>query len=435
MIESMSVRLRAFVGSVLLAAILLLVLGLFFLPFAYRPTLVLLAVAVFVVAAFPVRLPGGGEVSTTYPIGVAILLLHGPLALGVVFSAVSIVTDVRERKNLVRIVFNAAQLLLSSLAAGTVFVLIVSRVGLDVPVVVIPESVYPGILLPTIAFAAAFSLINDSLVGMAITLSQGVSFIRVWRRAIIWHLATQIALTLLGLALTHLLIDWGLLGLIVFALPLLVSRGVFQASVRLREVYSDTVRGFVAAIEAKDPYTRGHSERVSLLTVGVAEEMNLSQSRVSQLELAALLHDLGKIGINRRILLKKGRLSDEEMETVRSHPEIGADIIGEIAFLRPMVSAIVHHHERWDGNGYCAGLKGEDIPLAARILTVTDCYDAMTSERPYKHALSMGEAFDELKAGQGSQFDVQVVSAFKSFMGKISEHSSELSMSTENPSS
>jgi putative nucleotidyltransferase with HDIG domain len=191
-----------------------------------------------------------------------------------------------------------------------------------------------------------------------------------------------------------------------------IAIGNIDLYASLQEAYLSTVRALAAAIDAKDPYTRGHSERVATYALMIAERMGLASEQKDALEMASYLHDIGKIGISEDILLKPGKLSDEEMGQMRHHPLIGANILKPVSFPWPILPVVRHHHEHYDGGGYPAGLRGEEIPLLARILTVADSYEAMTSDRPYRRGRSTEEAIAELKRCSGSQFDPKIVEAF-----------------------
>jgi len=180
----------------------------------------------------------------------------------------------------------------------------------------------------------------------------------------------------------------------------------------LRESYIATVRALAEAVDAKDQYTRGHSTRVAAYAVAIARELGLSDEEIEGIETAAYLHDVGKIGISDRILLKPGKLTLQEMEAVRNHPKIGAKILSPINFPWEIVPIIFQHHERYSGGGYPNKLSYEEIHIGARILVVADSYEAMTSERPYRSALSQQTAIEELKKCSGTQFDPVIVEAF-----------------------
>ena len=172
------------------------------------------------------------------------------------------------------------------------------------------------------------------------------------------------------------------------------------------------VYALASAVDAKDHYTYGHSKKVSTYAVALAEAIGLSPDDVSKISTAALLHDVGKIGIPDRILNKKGKLTDEEWEAIKVHPRLGANIAGNVPGLVPCVSGILYHHERWDGSGYPEGLKGEAIPMDARILGIADAFAAMTSARPYREALCEEKVMKRLEQGAGKQFDPGLVEVF-----------------------
>ena len=180
----------------------------------------------------------------------------------------------------------------------------------------------------------------------------------------------------------------------------------------LDELFLSSIKAIVEAVDAKDPYTRGHSARVVDYSLLIGQSLTLNKEDSKALEISAILHDVGKIGIPDRILGKPGKLTDEEYEYIKRHPEFGASIIEPIAQLSNLIPNILHHHERFDGRGYPSGLKGNGIPLNARIICVADSFDAMTTDRPYRNRKSFEEASDELNRCSGSQFDAQLVKIF-----------------------
>lgn len=180
----------------------------------------------------------------------------------------------------------------------------------------------------------------------------------------------------------------------------------------LRESYLNTIQALSMAIDAKDRYTHGHSKRVSEISLLIAREMNFDEEQIELLEYAADLHDIGKIGISELIISKEGKLTVDEYEIIKTHPLVGETIVEPVPFLQEIKPIIRHHHERFDGYGYPDGLAGEEIPLMSRIILIADAYDAMTSDRPYRKALSHEEAVKEIRKHSGSQFDPKVVKAF-----------------------
>ncbi|HAE37673.1 MAG TPA: hypothetical protein DCG57_03420 [Candidatus Riflebacteria bacterium] len=191
----------------------------------------------------------------------------------------------------------------------------------------------------------------------------------------------------------------------------------------IQKVYLSTIEVLATAIDAKDPYTQGHSRRVTQYSVAIAEEMNLAPKDVEDIRYAGLLHDVGKIGIKDSIIRKPGRLTDEEYAIIKKHPAIGAKILRPVDFLAEKIPGVLHHHEYYDGRGYPDHLTGENIPLAGRIICVADAFDAMTTNRPYRKGLTVKTAVGELKKFSGKQFDPDCVEAFlKAFDRKLFQY-------------
>jgi len=180
----------------------------------------------------------------------------------------------------------------------------------------------------------------------------------------------------------------------------------------LMELFLGTVKTLSKAIDAKSPWTSGHSERVTEIAIAIGAEMGFDEDEMKELELAGLLHDIGKLGTYEHILNKPGKLNDEEIEIIRLHPQMGAEILAPIKELKKIASVIRHHHEYYDGTGYPEGLKGEEIPLVARVLTVADTVDAMGADRPYRKGRTRDEIVTELRRCSGTQFDPVVVDAY-----------------------
>ena len=181
----------------------------------------------------------------------------------------------------------------------------------------------------------------------------------------------------------------------------------------LKSSYFDTIRAITKSIEARDPYTKGHSERVAHYAKIMAEELQWDRQEIELIDWGGMLHDVGKIGVPDSILNKPGRLTDDEYHRMQLHPLIGAEIVEGISFLEPAKPYIIDHHERFDGKGYSRGIAGEKISIQGRLLAVADSFDAMTSDRPYRKSLPLEVAFDEIVGHKGTQFDPEVVRAFE----------------------
>ncbi|HEX8949152.1 MAG TPA: HD-GYP domain-containing protein [Dissulfurispiraceae bacterium] len=189
----------------------------------------------------------------------------------------------------------------------------------------------------------------------------------------------------------------------------------------LKETFYETVHAFAETIEMRDPYTGGHTKRVMDYSLAIGRKMRLHEKELVNLRLAAILHDIGKIGVKDDVLLKPGKLTLDEFTHMRKHSEIGSEVLSSIRKLKNVIPGIKYHHERYDGSGYPEGLKEESIPVIARIIAVADAFDAMTTDRAYRKSLDSGAAIKELKNGSGTQFDPEVVKSFLEVYGDMLE--------------
>jgi len=291
--------------------------------------------------------------------------------------------------------------------------LIYERVG-GVPGVINLTHDFFRILL--LAFSYLF--INVLLVTIALALLENHNVYHIFVSNFKWALPNYLALAPLGILLAMIYLSVGSLGILLFLIPLLVARHSFQLYMTMRKIYFETIQALATAIEAKDPYTKGHSERVAEFAAIIAEEMKLPENEVNNLKFAALLHDIGKIGIPEHILNKPDKLTKEEFDVVKTHPDMGASIVKKIDFLMHASSIIRYHHERYNGSGYPEGLTGEQIPLGAAILAVADTFDALTTDRPYRKAWSIQETIEEIERCAGRDFKPEVVAALKTALEK-----------------
>ena len=191
-----------------------------------------------------------------------------------------------------------------------------------------------------------------------------------------------------------------------------INEELAESKEQLEQAYLDMVQTLRYTVEAKDTYTRGHSDRVSEYSVLIGEKLGLPEDQIKTLRIGGLFHDIGKIGIPDSILLKPGKLTDDEYSEIKNHPSIGAHILSSAAIFKDMIPIVKHHHEKYDGNGYPSRLKGEEIPYLARIAAVADTFDAMTSRRSYRDAVDLQKVKDEIKRCEGTQFDPQIAEAF-----------------------
>jgi putative nucleotidyltransferase with HDIG domain len=379
--------------------------------------LLTLAVAVLVSELMAVDLPNGGSFSLTYPLGVCAVVLLGPTgAAGMAVLSLAPSVIQRGRTSPLKIAFNLGQVALTFVVPAWAYQALGGTLLLSAGA---SNAALSSLLLPLVVAATLGIVVNFALGGLGYAMIHDLSFAQVWREAFSWTAASQVALGLLGLAIAQVMATEGPLGFALFVVPLVVARQTHSRYLSLREAYADTVRSLVAAIEAKDPYTKGHSVRVARFAVAIAESMGLDEVQAKNIEYAALLHDLGKIGISRAVLAKSGALTDEEYGSIQEHPAIGARILESVPFLDSVRPAVQDHHERVDGQGYGRGLGEADLSIEAKVLAVADSYDAMTADRPYRSALSAAAAVAELRANSDTQFDRRVVEAFLAILPGI----------------
>lgn len=354
--------------------------------------------------SLPVALPKGGYVTVSYAIFLSSLILFplGVTLTAVALSGLIIFGKVALEQPLYKRVFNASQYVLSLAAAhGAMNFFDLSSFQFD----------WKSLLQYLIA-ASVFLVINITIVSIALGMIFGKSPWAIWVSNIRWSVPNFMALVPLGFLLALLYDKYGPLAVVLLFIPLLASRHSFQLYIDMRDNYLNTVEALVQALEAKDTYTSGHSARVGKLAVTIAEELEMSDDQIESLKYAAVLHDVGKIGVSEIILNKEGKLLDSEWEAIRSHPVMGQTIIKSIKFLFDIGQVVRHHHERFDGNGYPDGIKGLEIPLESRIIAVADTYDAITSDRSYRKGSTHDEAIAELNRVAGSQLDPKIVEIF-----------------------
>jgi putative nucleotidyltransferase with HDIG domain len=396
---------RAF--RVYYAAVLLVTLALFAATAAQLPTAspVMLGAALLLMLlseASPVSMPGGGYATATAVIDLACLIILGPVATASLDVASTLVIQgLVLRKPAVRMIHNMSIFAITSFAAGYAFLAAGGTLGS----LELPRDI-PALL----ACGGVYFLCNSVLVSTVIGLTQGPNPWRIWQRNFQQGIMHHLSFIALGALVATVTLHVGVWGLALVALPFLVARHSFGLYMEIRADLKDFVRALSEVLEEVDPYTRHHSVRVSQYAVRLARGLKLPERQVEEIEYAALVHDLGKIGPqHQHILQKPGVLSHDEQRTLRSHPAAGAEIVARVRALRRAAEIVRSHHERPDGLGYPFGLSAADVPLGARILNVSDAFDAMTSDRPYRRALSVEAALEELARGVGTQFDTQVV--------------------------
>jgi putative nucleotidyltransferase with HDIG domain len=343
---------------------------------------------------------GGASIYASSPIDLAGIVLFGPAVMAVIEGIATLITEgVLQRRSFTKLIFNVPLLVMTVGVSGLVYRAFGSLGEIDSPI----------FLIPLAAAGVVYYLFNTWSVSFVIALSDGRNPLHVWKQNYMWNFFHILAFLPVGAIIALLYAHSGVWTIALFVIPLFLARYSFQLYLDMREAHINTVAALTSAIDASDPFTHGHSFRVSRYALRIARSMGMSSRDLEMLEYAGLLHDIGKIAIQNDILLKVGPLTEDEWRSLKSHPNIGADIVDQLKFLKEASDVIRSHHERPDGNGYPRGLKGNDVPLTARILNVVDAFDAMTSDRPYRKALPIARVIEELETYKGKQFDEQTV--------------------------
>ncbi|MDI6601649.1 MAG: HD-GYP domain-containing protein [Thermoanaerobacteraceae bacterium] len=271
---------------------------------------------------------------------------------------------------------------------------------------------YINQFITIMAFSLIYLVINNLFISLVIYLDKGTSFKKIFGENFIWGLPNFISMGFMGFLLSVAYDLYGYISLAFFFIPILIVRYTVQLYLDLKKTYYETIQAFADAIEAKDEYTKGHSQRVEKYAEAIAKELGFSDAKIEKIKIAALLHDVGKIGIDEDILNKPGRLSPEEYDKVKKHTEIGYKIVKNIEFLDMVAKWIRYHHEWYNGKGYPDGIDDTNIPLEAGILAIADVYDALTSSRPYRDAMREDEAYSVI-INEDGHFIPDVLEAFK----------------------
>jgi putative nucleotidyltransferase with HDIG domain len=377
----------------------------------------------------PVVLFRSSAISVAFAVKIAAYVLFGtPVALWATVVVVAVNAYTPKPKPARKVLFNFGQFMLSTYLASTTYQLL----GGMVP---------PGAFIPTMlavaVSAAVYFATSSVLTATVITLTSPSRFVDVWVQNFAWMPVNYLATAVNGAALALAYESLGIVGVIVFVLPLgiawysfklymmkstqlrernreLVStnESLQRTTERLEASHVSVIAALLGSLAAKDRYTQGHSAATMQHALAVAKSLGLGPDEIAAVNLGALFHDIGKIGIPEHILRKPSALTGEEWAEMKTHPIIGANLIGEVPNLERIRPIVLAHHEHHDGSGYPNGLKGDEIPLAAQIISVADTYEAMTSTRPYRAALGHEAAIAELRRVSGTQLNPMVVDAF-----------------------
>jgi diguanylate cyclase (GGDEF)-like protein/putative nucleotidyltransferase with HDIG domain len=389
--------------------------------------LVLLALS-SLTSVFKVNLPLARRASTmsvSYAVDFASLLLLGKDQTMVVAAASAwgqCTFRIKERNPLHRTLFSMACLIVTVQAAGYVHTWLAE----------------PGNLpKPLVGAATTYFVINTAMIATAIALSSGQSALRVWNENFLWSAPSYFVGALAAAGSTW-MISRSQIWLAPLAVaPLFLTYRTYRVYLgriedeqrhvqEISDLHLATIEALALAIDAKDQTSQTHIRRVQLYAAELARSMGMSENEIQGVKTAALLHDIGKLAVPEHILSKPGPLTQEEFQKIRAHPKVGADIISAVPFPYPVAPLILCHHERWDGKGYPAGLKSEDIPLGARILSVVDYFDALMAERPYHKAMSFAAAVGLLQQEAGKGLDPVIVARFVEMLPRLQAEAAAL---------
>jgi putative nucleotidyltransferase with HDIG domain len=426
---SRETKLHVFVAGVMTAALIAAAAA-----YAYRsdfpgwwPLTTFLLVATLLEGLTTTRLRVAATGSTSFVMHLAAGLLFGGYWAVVVAGISTFLGELARSNAPIKILFNVSQRSLCVVLAVTAYL----AAGGGLP----PAYLQADGALSSAAvqrdlglfflFAATYFLVNSGLVISAVALSSDRSFREVWNlntRGVLGYDLGASAIAVLVAWLYTRFDQWfgfGSMGLVGVILPIIAVRHIYGLYHQLQDSGQELLQVMVKAIEARDPYTSGHSLRVSELSRTIAVELGLSAREVEQIETAALLHDVGKIHEEFAPLLRKeGRLTPEETALMQTHSVKSAELVGIISKFRGFIQdSVRHHHERWDGEGYPAGLSGKNIPLGARVILISDTIDAMTTDRPYRKRLPLEVVIAELQKCKGTQFDAELVDVVVSSVG------------------
>ncbi len=373
------------------------------------------------------RLRVAARGSTSFVMHLAAALLFGGFWASVVAGVSTFLGELSRANSPLKIVFNVSQRILSISLAVSVYLVAGGKLPpayLSANGTLSSEAVQRDLGL-FLLFATVYFLVNSVAVSTAVALSSDRALREVWnlntRGVLGYDLgASAIAVFVAWLYVRFdLWLGFGSIGLIGIILPIIAVRHIYGLYHQLQDSGQELLQVMVKAIEARDPYTSGHSVRVSELSRTIAVELGLPAKEVEQIETAALLHDVGKIHEEFAPLLRKeGRLTPEETALMQTHSAKSAELVGIISKFRGFIQESVrHHHERWDGEGYPSGLSGKSIPLGSRIILISDTIDAMTTDRPYRKRLPLEVVIAELQKCKGTQFDTDLVDVVVSSVG------------------
>lgn len=352
--------------------------------------------------------------STSFAVQLAVFILFGPLTT-IVITILGFSFRILKANGKYKHIFNTPYF--GTLSNYCNFIIIIlygsffyKIFGGEIPIGII-GSITKN-LIPLIAFCIAFYVINVLIISILYSIMSNKSFIYCFISNIKLGILNIIIMAPFGLAVVLIFGTYTYMGVLLFIFPIVLARYTFSLYIEAKSKYVETIDVLMHAMEARDPYTQGHTKRVGELASTIAAELKYNQWKTDELYMAALLHDVGKMGIEDSILKKPGKLTEEEFMKIKSHPEIGDNILKDIKDSEKIRFIVRHHHERYDGTGYPDKKKPEELNLDVYIIQLADCIDAMSTDRPYRNALTEVQVLNEVKNNRGTQFHPDVVDAY-----------------------
>lgn len=408
----MSSKAKLLIGAVIMAACISMLAAYFIEP-VQPPELLKLAfgLACFAIAAelLVYKMPNGNSGSIALIPFLAIAMVspswHAIAAVG----TCEVIIQLMHRREPLKAAYNSAQAVLSIAAAVVVYRL------LGGASFALPQTwghLVSTNAVPALAALSAVAIVNSSAISGIVALTTEQRFAQVWAHSTLGTAAYYLLAWPFGCGLAWVFSQVSAVAAVALAIPMVGVRQLYKTTLQLQSTNRELLELMVKAIEARDPYTSGHSRRVAQSATIIARGLGLGTVQIERVRIAALLHDIGKIHeVYAPILRKEGPLTKEEWAVMQTHPEKGAELVSTLSDLRDLVGAIRHHHENWNGTGYPDGIAGETIPLASRIITFADTIDALTTDRPYRGALTEADVRNELVRCRGSQFDPSICDA------------------------
>lgn len=421
--DKMSIKLKLYISIVILLGFTSLYFGILQITKDNILFVIFFSCLIFISESVAIPLNNKIYVSVSFGVGLAAILIFQSSIVAIIgfFPMLLIVRFVEGKMehvfntSFIKRLFNGSAFAITLFFANYIYNLVS---GIFVGFNFISFNI-PGILMLVISFSILDAIIFIQLVSII----EESSFIKLINKETWLVFAVYlVAVAPLGVIIATLYSTYGTFAIILFFGPLLLARYSFKLYVDMKKMYSETISALSNAVDAKDQYTSGHSHRVADYAVEISRRMGYNEARIDKIRTAAILHDIGKIGIDEKILNKPGNLEDYEFEEIKKHPEIGSNILLQVTNLSEIAKIIMHHHERYDGLGYPSGIGNDQVPIESYIISVSDAYDAMTTNRPYRQALDSETAIQIIINESGKQFHPDVVKAFIQHIGYAEEH-------------